>query len=65
MKYIILTFISIISFLLSTEKNTTNIWFRSIPNPQTGAPVILELDMKYGYAIADEQTIYLVVYELF
>ena len=63
MKYIIITFISIISFLFSEEKNTTDIWFRNVPNPQTGAPVILELDMSYGFAIADEQTIYLIVYD--
>lgn len=62
MKYII-TFIIIISFLISAEKNTTDIWFRNVPNPQTGTPIILELDMRYGYAIADEQTIYLVVYD--
>jgi len=62
MKYIII-FISIISFLISEEKNTTGIWFRNVPNPQTGEPVILELDMRYGFAIADNETIYIMVYD--
>ena len=42
MKYIIISFISIISFLFSEQKNTTDIWFRNVPNPQTGEPVIFE-----------------------
>ena len=61
MKYII-TFIIIIGFLFSEEKNTNyGIWFREIPPPQTGVPVKLELDMKYGYAVADNETIYIIV----
>ena len=63
MKYIIISFVGIISFLFSEQKSTTDIWYRNVPNPQTGEPVILELDMSYGFAIADEQTIYLIVYD--
>ena len=62
MKYII-AIISIMSFLFSEEKNTTGIWFRNVPNPETGESVILELDMKYGYAVADNETIYILVYD--
>ena len=62
MKYII-AIISIMSFLCSEEKNTTGIWFRNVPNPETGKSVILELDMRYGYAVADNETIYILVYD--
>ena len=61
MKNIIIFIISIIGFIFCEEKNTAGIWFREIPHPQTGVPITLELDMKYGYAVADNETIYIIV----
>ena len=61
MKKIIISIISIIGFIFCEEKNTGGIWFREIPHPQTGESIMLELDMRYGYAIADNETIYIIV----
>ena len=52
----------IMSFLFCDAKDSTKgVWFREIPHPQTGELVTLELDMRTGYAIANQHTIYIIV----
>jgi len=49
------------SFIACTGNPDIGIWFRSVPDPDGGEDFILELDMRYGYAIADTGSIYIIV----
>jgi hypothetical protein len=63
MKYIIMAIILLLSFTDGVENKDIGIWFREVSHPTTGKPIILELDMRYGYAVSDGGTIYIVVVE--
>ena len=63
MKYIIIAIITLMSFISCVENKDIGIWFREVSHPTTGEPIILELDMRYGYAVSDGETIYIVVVE--
>ena len=62
MKYIIIAIITLMSFISCVENKDIGIWFREVSHPTTGEPIILELDMRYGYAVSDGETIYSVTY---
>ena len=63
MKKLIISIISIMSFIFCVEKSNIGIWFREVPHQVTGEIMVLELDMTAGFAVADQYTIYIIVHE--
>ena len=66
MKNIIITLITIISFIFPQEcecEESENIWFKVSNNPEHMHNKIMHLDMSNGYVTTDGFFIYLIVFE--
>jgi hypothetical protein len=64
MKKILLTLVTLISFILPQEcEEPENVWFKISNNKDHHYGQLLTIDMAYGYALYDEVYIYLFVLE--
>ena len=66
MKNIIITLITIISFIFPQEcecEEPENIWFKVSSNPEHIYGKLMHIDMSSGFATTDGLFIYLIVYE--